>query len=344
MHPFHPKDIARRGLIMLAFNTALALAITVVSDDAFKFTLLYSQLIGSLIWVQIEVGRFVLQQKGWLNVPALSLLVLVAVLGGYFGGSATGDLLLGLSTLHRLSHAPKVMTAMLLMSLAAGIGVTYFFTSREQLAHTRLAHEEALRQASEAQLKLLQTQLEPHMLFNTLANLRVLIGLDPQRAQDMLDHVVAYLRATLNASRSTAHPLQAEFERLRDYLEIMAVRMGPRLQYRLDLPPELAQHPVPTLILQALVENAIRHGLEPKVQGGTVTVQARCEADRLILAVQDTGVGLPAGRDPVEGFGLTQVRERLSTTYGAQGCLELTASVSSGTTVNVSFPLSGNIA
>jgi LytS/YehU family sensor histidine kinase len=289
--------------------------------------------------MQIETGRFVLDQQGWLNTPTMTLLVLVAVLLGYFGGSAAGHLLRGISPLQGFGHSPKAVTAMLLMSLAAGIFATYFFTSREQLAQTRLAHEEAQRQASEAQLKLLQSQLEPHMLFNTLANLRALIGLEPDRAQVMLDHVVAYLRATLSASRAPTHPLQAEFDRLHDYLEIMAVRMGPRLHYSLDLPPELAQYPVPPLILQPLVENAIKHGLEPKVEGGRIRVQACCEAGRITLEVQDTGVGLPPGCEPVDGFGLAQVRERLATTYGSQGAIELVASHASGVRSIVTFPI-----
>src|SRR5690606_21211369 len=141
----------------------------------------------------------------------------------------------------------------------------------------------------EARLKLLEAQLEPHMLFNTLANLRALIAVDPQRAQEMLDHMIAYLRATLDASRATSHPLAAEFERLRDYLALMAIRMGPRLAFQLELPPALAAQPVPTLLLQPLVENSIRHGLEPQVQGGRIKVTARQEGEALVLEVLDTG-------------------------------------------------------
>lgn len=93
-----------------------------------------------------------------------------------------------------------------------------------------------LLHAAEARLKLLETQLEPHMMFNTLANLRVLVATDPPRAQEMLDHFIAYLRATLGASRAALHPLADEFARLQDYLALMAVRMGPRLDYTLELP------------------------------------------------------------------------------------------------------------
>jgi LytS/YehU family sensor histidine kinase len=122
----------------------------------------------------------------------------------------------------------------------AGIAGSYYFYSQQPRRLPRARMGEAQRHADEARLKLLETQLEPHMLFNTLANLRALIGVDPARAQHMLDHMIAYLRSTLDASRATTHPLQAEFDRLRDYLALMAIRMGPRLQVDLQLPPELA--------------------------------------------------------------------------------------------------------
>ena len=111
----------------------------------------------------------------------------------------------------------------------------------------------------------------------------------------------------------------------------------------LTCPPELAQHPVPTLILQPLVENAIKHGLEPKVEGGPISVQARCEAGRITLEVQDTGVGLPTDYDPMDGFGLAQVRERLVTTYGPHVTIEIIAAHACGTMARVTFPINFNI-
>ena len=144
----------------------------------------------------------------------------------------------------------------------------------ERLAHARADAEAARRAAAENQLKLLESQLEPHMLFNTLANLRVLIGIDPPRAQAMLDRLIAFLRATLNASRSTLHPLATEFERIGDYLALMGMRMGPRLQSQLSLPDALRDVGVPPLLLQPLVENSIKHGLEPQIAGGRIEVDA----------------------------------------------------------------------
>src|SRR5690606_23871824 len=144
-------------------------------------------------------------------------------------------------------------------------GSSFFFISRGREERRREQLAVAQRDAAEAKLKLLESQLEPHMLFNTLANLRVLIGLDPARAQAMLDQLIAFLRATLSASRAPMHPLSAEFARVADYLELMKIRMGERLVVELTLPDTLVGHPVPPLILQPLVENAIKHGLEPHV-------------------------------------------------------------------------------
>jgi LytS/YehU family sensor histidine kinase len=179
------------------------------------------------------------------------------------------------------------------------------------------------------------------MLFNTLANLRVLIGLDPPRAQAMLDRLIAFLRATLSASRLKLHPLADEFARVDDYLALMAIRMGPRLQTALDLPPALAALPVPPLLLQPLVENSIKHGLEPKVEGGRITVSALREGRSLVLRVRDTGVGLEGTRADGTRFGLQQVRERLKTLYGADASLHIEAApdTDGGTLVTLHLPI-----
>jgi LytS/YehU family sensor histidine kinase len=219
----------------------------------------------------------------------------------------------------------------------AGIAGSYYFYSRNRGAYLERRMGEAQRHANEARLKLLETQLEPHMLFNTLANLRALIGVDPARAQHMLDHMIAYLRSTLDASRATTHPLQAEFNRLRDYLALMAIRMGERLQVDLQLPADLALQPVPTLLLQPLVENAIQHGLEPQVGGGRLTVAARRDDGHLVLEVTDSGAGL-GGSTPGSGFGLAQVRERLATLHGSRATLSLEPAQPRGTRATIRLP------
>jgi len=213
--------------------------------------------------------------------------------------------------------------ALLAGTLIPSVVITYFYYSRERMAAQEAMVQTAQRQAAENQLKLLESQLEPHMLFNTLANLRVLIGMDPARAQLMLDQLIAFLRATLGASRASQHPLSAEFARLADYLALMKVRMGERLQSAFELPAELASVAIPPLLLQPLVENCIKHGLEPAVAGGRISVSALREGDELVLRVRDTGAGLSDAHSDGTRFGLVQVRERLATLYGARATLTL---------------------
>jgi signal transduction histidine kinase len=341
MPPLKLDIIARRAFGAVVLNTVIALVITAVNGDTFAVNLLYSQCIGVSIWALIDGGRHVLHPSGWPGVWRMGLLVVVAVLVAYVGGSVAANLMLGRAPFGSLSNVPRATLAFMLMSLTLGGFGAYYFTTRAMLANARLQQEEAQRQASEARLKLLESQLEPHMLFNTLANLRVLIGTDPGRATAMLDRLNDFLRATLAASRTEAnagqHSLAQEFARLRDYLELMAVRMGPRLRYSLELPEALAGQPVPPLLLQPLVENCIRHGLEPSVEGGDIRVGARQAGGQCVLEVSDTGVGCEASPPP--GFGLSQVRERLETAYRGRARLEWHSAPGAGTRALLTLPL-----
>jgi signal transduction histidine kinase len=318
-----PK-LLQHVLIAVVFNGCIAFAITAFGSQSLAQNMLYSQLIGLSIWALIDIGRHLLHSDGKINLSQTVALTLIGSLAGYFIGSAAGDLLSGHSVLLGWQRAPKAMLGFLLMSLAAGCVLVYFFMSREVLQLERAERERAERQATDAQLKLLQSQLDPHMLFNTLANLRALIGIDAERATGMLDKLVDFLRATLSASRTSEHSLQAEFARLADYLALMQIRMGPRLRFELQLPSELAGLQVPSLILQSLVENAVLHGLEPQVEGGKVTVSAQRDGEHLVLQVQDDGLGCDAAQLR-EGFGLTQVRERLASRYGTGATMDFIA-------------------
>lgn len=334
----------QRALQIAVFNTAIALGITAFMPQSLWINLVYSQCIGLSIWAIIDFGQFWLVTDLQTQWRRFFLIAPIGAALGYALGTTVAQWFFPEHSLKQWARHPNQALGFLILSLMAGGISTYFFMSREQLARAREAiartqreAEAAQRQAAQAQLKLLQAQLEPHMLFNTLANLRVLITLDSARAQDMLDHLVAYLRATLNASRSTLHPLQTEFDRLRDYLELIKVRMGPRLHYTLNLPAELADLNVPPLLLQALVENAIKHGIEPQIEGGSVTVSARRHDNRVTLEVADTGIGLAVGEATADGFGLAQVRERLITHFGPQSTLELIAGCASGARASASF-------
>jgi hypothetical protein len=335
--------LLRRYLQVLAFClTIAALQYFARPDESYEVPLVYSLCIGSACWALIDIGRFLFHpdpETGWPRGWGKVALLVLGVVGGNLIGIFAADMWFGWSSWQQ--SLPQQRLSWLVSLLAGGVVIFYFNASGKSRRLQRQM-QRARQQATEAKLKLLQTQLEPHMLFNTLANLRVLIASDPTRAQHMLDHLIAYLRATLGASRADAHTLQTEFERLADYLELMAVRMGPRLRYVLDLPPELANHPVPTLLLQPLVENSIRHGLEPKVEGGSIQVSARREGDWLLLEVADTGVGMQAGADGLRsahgGFGVAQVRERLGTVYHDRGTIDFVATNPAGTRAIIRFP------
>ncbi len=328
-----------------ALNTLIALGLTLWGEYDFGTNLLYAQCIGLSIWGLIGVGGEMLVRDMREHGRRMFWIAPIGAVMGYVVGSTMGDTVTGYRTLPDWTALQRHGFGFLFLSLGVSLACTYYFMSqarlaaaREEAASANAQTETAQRQAAQSQLKLLQAQLEPHMLFNTLANLRALIGSDPPAATEMLDRLNAYLRATLSASRATSHPLQTEFERLRDYLELIAVRMGPRLQYSLDLPPTLALLPVPPLLLQALVENAIQHGLEPKIEGGRIMVQARLTEVQVIIEVTDTGVGLPQNSPALDGFGLAQVRERLASAYGERGLLELFPGEAAGTRVRVSYP------
>lgn len=350
----------RKSAIVLVAAVVVATMLTAIRNDSFAANLIYSVCSAFSIWFFIEVGlRAIVRWRRsraatgspaaistsrWPPLTWVLPWVVIATMLGYEMGVALGNALLGehAEGLGLFATNPRAPAICLLLSLAASTVVTFWWFACARLAELRAHAESAQRVATETQLKLLEAQLEPHMLFNTLANLRVLIGVDPVRAQAMLDRLIAFLRATLNASRAGMQPLSAEFGRVADYLALMAIRMGPRLNVQLDLPAHLRDVAVPPLLLQPLIENAIQHGLEPKVEGGRLEVAARNEAGTLILTVRDTGVGLSeAAATSGTRFGLAQVRERVAGLYGERAAVHLgpAPDAEGGTLARIALPL-----
>ena len=321
---------------------------------------------------QIGIGGF-LSGAGFLVIRRAGGFGLGGVFWGFcfccfFGvdrSGALGTLLLGLpgdflSSWAAMDHLMQLIFVTLCASLSFGV---FFWIRRRvdqlqlEAAQERERAETAARQAAEARLAVLRAQIEPHMLFNTLANLRALIVLDPAAAQHMLDRLIAFMRATLSSSRSERVSLQAEFTLIDDYLHLIGIRMGERLRHRLDLPTTLASVTTLPLLLQPLVENAVRHGLEPAEQGGEIEVSARRLGDRLELSVTNSGAPFRAERDAHTtgrrlaagadgtvhqegGFGLSQIRQRLQTAYGDAAKLEIRAAqAGDGCRVTLILPL-----
>ncbi len=312
----HP-GIARYLIGTIIFSTVIAAALTAYSSHRHGFgqNFVYSQCIGLLTYATIDYSRRALWPGAAPTFARMAGVVALAAPVGWFGGSFVASRLLGESWGPGALGLNAVI-GFLALTAGAGLAGAFYFWTREQLMTSE-------RSAAEAHLKLLQAQIEPHFLFNTLANLQALIAIDPPRAQEMLRHLDGYLRATLATTRAEHGTLGEEFALLDSYLEILAIRMGARLKYELDLPPALAPARLPPMLLQPLVENAIRHGLEPRVEGGTVRVAASEKNGVLALVVEDTGQGLGQGGAGGTGVGLAHVRERLAAVYGKEASMRV---------------------
>ncbi len=207
---------------------------------------------------------------------------------------------------------------------------------------TETAESEQLkRQVVEARMAAMQAQVEPHFLFNTLASIDHLIETDPPRASTMQKNLIALLRAsmpTMRENHPAAHNLGREMAVIRPYLEILKVRMEDRLQTDINVPDGLLSADFPSMMIQSLVENAIKHGLEPKAEGGTLSVKAEIVHGKLAVTVADTGLGFGKAATAGTGIGLNNIRERLQLLYGSKAQMAITENTPSGTVVTLTVP------
>jgi signal transduction histidine kinase len=240
--------------------------------------------------------------------------------------------------------------AVLWVMLSLVIKITY--TGRMQAEvkaaqATETAEAESLkRQVVEARMAAMQAQVEPHFLFNTLASIDHLIETDPPRASQMQKNLIALLRASMptmreasgNGAGSGVRDLGREISVIRPYLEILKVRMEERLTTRIDVPDGLLSAEFPPMMMQTLVENAIKHGLEPKAEGGHLRVAAEIVHGKLAVTVADTGLGFGKAATAGTGVGLANIRERLQMLYGPKAVLTVAENQPSGTLVTITVP------
>jgi hypothetical protein len=208
---------------------------------------------------------------------------------------------------------------------------------------TEVAESEQLkRQVVEARMAAMQAQVEPHFLFNTLASIDHLIETDPPRASQMQKNLIALLRASMPTMREANHgaprDLAREMTVIRPYLEILKVRMEERLATRIDVPDGLLSAEFPPMMIQGLVENAIKHGLEPKAEGGSLTIKAEIVHGKLNVVVADTGLGFGKAATAGTGVGLANIRERLQLLYSGQASVVVSENQPSGTVVTIAVP------
>lgn len=209
--------------------------------------------------------------------------------------------------------------------------------ARNQRLAFELEKSELERQALDSRLRLLQAQVEPHFLFNTLANVRALVDAGSPQASTVLGHLIAYLRAAVPRLHESSSTVGQELQLVRSYLELMRLRMPDRLRFELDIDPHCEALRCPTMTLLTLVENAVRHGIDPSEEGGLIRVEVQRAAERCIARVSDTGVGLSGGSQGL-GTGLDTLRERLRLSFGGDAQLRLKEQRPSGVIAEVEFP------
>lgn len=327
------RDIAR-DLGLTWFSATLIAAISTIVFSDWQRHLVVNNLMGSLAYLLGLMGvRFFqpsLDKLRWLFIASAAT---AAVIGSLLGTQLFENV---------FSVATNIWLTLINVTIWVSVSLLFYASIRARVMETAFRREqrqntENRQQLLAAQLKMLQAQIEPHFLFNSLANVRTLIDIDPKMAKLMLDHMNDYLRATLLRTRKGTGSVADEFELLRHYLSIMQMRMGKRLVFDIAAPADVARNVLPPLLVQPLVENAIKHGLEPKIDGGRLCISARTSADRILIEVSDTGMGL-VGEDKSASVGLTNVRDRLKALYGDRASLTLENAPSGGVLATLDLP------
>lgn len=329
----------RGGAGVLA-GLALAVAGSVAGLVAAGFPLLLALVCSLLVWLGLPLAGL----GAWLQPQKFtgrrllrgSLGIVTLGYAGAFVGFLVGRLArhgeLKTETLaESLLAAAKSATPILLVALLAivllvwGVAQWRGAQDRRELARMTLVQERdaAARQLAESRLHLLQAQIQPHFLFNTLAALQHWVDVGDPRAGPLLRDLTGFLRGSTALLAQPEVPLADEAEAARQYLRIMQARLGPRLAFEVEVDAAAAARSLPAGVLLTLVENAVEHGITPALHGGSVQVRASCDAGTLVLEVRDDGAGLVTPL--AEGLGLANCRERLQHRYGSRATLTLTA-------------------
>jgi signal transduction histidine kinase len=324
-------------LVTFGISTVIATGFELMGKgDDFGRQLATANAIGLCMWLSIGVVRWLSRER--MNM-ALSTLVGIPL--GFLLASKALPYFGGPDFITR-SFTPgnwRIMAFQLLIAAsAASFAIAFYHAGayRTELEAERRRAAEARQAQTAAELALLQAQIEPHFLFNTLAHVQSMIESDPRTAKAMLDHLTHYLREALGRTRNASYTLGEELGVVESLLAIAAMRLDSRLRYHIRVHDDLRQLRLPPLLLQPLVENAIKHGIEPAVNGGEIRIECDIQQDALVLRVSDTGVGLDPNAP--EGVGLGNVRARLASLYGAQGRLALQKNEPSGVVAELTMP------
>jgi two-component sensor histidine kinase len=307
-------------VLFVAFNERATMANTVGE------TFVISHCIGFTIHSLYEIvarlsPRLIAHPTRWVRVGVHFAIPLFGALLGYIISFA----LFGQDFLSIIYRHPRLGLGLLVTALIV-VAVFFFISDAQTHAAKAALHESALlAQTRAAELRALQAQIEPHFLFNTLANVQALIDYEPQKAKAILDAFVQHLRLSLSHSRAAHSTIGQEFALIETYLDILKIRLGARLRVQIEVERAVEKQPLSPLIVQPLVENAVKYGIEPNIDGGTIVVRAYSNSGKTYIEVCDDGPGLNTVTTARKGtgVGLQNVRERLHNTYGANAALTL---------------------
>lgn len=334
-----PQRLFRQFLLTVLFNTIIALLLTGLGTELY-INMTISQCIGLSI--------FSLHALAWKTGFFISrlqhvLMTIIAIVLGAMLGTYIALLILEWTYGLDLGFGERNFYTTIVLGLFFGTIISYFFYSRyrileieNQAKAEQLVRMEREKELTEAQFKLFQAQIEPHFLFNTLANVGSLIEQAPLRAKGMLDSLNQYLRVSLKRTRDEETNLGQELELLDAYLSILKQRMQERLDYKIICDRALYSMPFPALLIQPLVENAIKHGLEPKVEGGHIEIRIEEVEKGLSILVEDDGIGFSG--DWHHGVGLNNVYQRVKNLYGEDARFEVVSNELGGVTSLIFIP------
>jgi hypothetical protein len=335
------------GLALTVFFILMGARSSVPIPKLLGLTLLTSNTIGFLIHGALAVLRWAAPaasaRRSWAMRACQVLLIECCAVLGF---TVPDALLRGVDPISALLREGALAPMLPMGLIVTALTMVILATNERRLVRENAAAlqqqqiAEAGQLLAEARLRTLQAQIEPHFLYNTLANVVSLIGSEPEKAKHMLERLIDFLRASLSASRAEQATLGAELDLAAAYLDLLAVRMGARLRWRIEADEASRALPIAPMLIQPLVENAIMHGLEPKVDGGEIVVRASSAGGVLRIEVSDDGVGLVTSPPrPGGGVGLANLRERLRSLHGLAAQLQLLENQTAGVTSRLLLPL-----
>lgn len=337
------KETLHSFIITAIFDTLIAVILTymVLEGHDFLDVFIISQLMGLSICLCVNLAGHFAEGNKWNAAGHVTGLV-----AGIFTGSLLSWGFLSLFRGNDFAYFFKhVFSYVFVFGIVFGIPISYFFSSREKIIESeKLIQKEKIKrltmekEAAMTTLRLLQAQIEPHFLFNTLSNVISLFDIDSKKAKQMLMDINEYLRISLERTRQEMITLAQELDLTRQYLEIFKIRMGNRLVYEINDKTHEPNLAFPPLIIQPLVENSIKYGIEPKVEGGTITIDCWIEEDMLEIVITDTGRGLDEDANQA-GIGINNVSQRLEAIYGGAASLILEQNHPAGIKAMIRVPV-----